>query len=348
MSVSIQAHDIGTAGVAYTFSDTNWSPTHAADAAAMVQAAQNMVVAASDRLSAALQTLAQAMRELAALEPPKPGPDGKVDQAAQAAYEQRVRDAKAKIARANDGVARANFAFRTAMEALDRANMMLPVARERDDAQRRVFEESKRLAEERQRQVDNAMRDALAASRELEAKDPEVGWAWDTVRTAGRDVNGGDMRLAGYLNGTRPKLEVATVEQTRHASATMGSGFVIGPSAAPRPPTTDAFVGKPSPGTAASRSIASKPNSHGLEVEGPLERTLQARSTAIATMLARGAIRVRVASSFDWGTLRGADNAAQIAALLRTRANDAQTQGNSDDAAVWLAAAERVAPTLLH
>jgi hypothetical protein len=138
-----------------------------AGAADMVTSAQAMLVSAAFKMDSALAALSAAFAELAAILPPQAGPDGKVDPAAQQAYEAKRRAAEAKVGRANQDVLKANYDYRNAVEALDRANMMLPVAQEREDAQRRALEESSRLVQERQRRIDDAMRHALEAAHDV-------------------------------------------------------------------------------------------------------------------------------------------------------------------------------------
>ncbi|HSI04699.1 MAG TPA: hypothetical protein VLC93_09495, partial [Myxococcota bacterium] len=311
----------------YVFSDPATANGNAANALEMVKSAQAMVISAAFKMDSALAALNAALAELAAIGPPQPGPDGKVDPAAQQAYEAKKRAAEAKVSRANQDVLKANYEYRTSVEALDRANMMLPVAQERDDAERRAFEESRRLVQERQRQIDDAMRQALEASREVEKMHPNTYWAWDTIRTVARDVNQGDMRLGQYLDGKRERMEIKTLEQQRAAAAQ--SLAVFGPSA---PATASDRFSAPRP---TGRPLTVAPAPTGLASNDDAKPSIDSKGKAVESLLRTGRMNAASARAQDWKPLGRAANADAIVGLLRIQlANAAPTDQNTWQSAI--------------
>ncbi len=325
MGVSIEIVNVMT-GTGYVFSDPATANGNAANALEMVKSAQAMVTSAAFKMDAALAALNAALRELAAILPPEPGPDGKVDPAAQQAYEAKKRDAEAKVSRANQDLSKANYEYRTSVEALDRANMMLPVAQERDEAQRRAFEESRRLVQERQRQIDDAMRQALEASRDAEKSHPTTYWAWDTIRTVARDVNQGDMRLGQYLDGKRERMDIKTLEQQRAAAAQ--SLAVFGPSA---PASSSDRMSAPRP---ASMPLVVTPKPTGLASNDEAKPTIDAKGKAAETLLRTGRMNAASARAQEWKPLARAANAETIVGLLRVQLAAAQP----NDRGTWQSA----------
>lgn len=337
MGVSIQITSLLSAGTAYVFSDPASANGNTANALEMVKTAQLMVDSAAMKMQACLEALNAALAELAALSPPKPGEDGKVDQAAQQAYEQALNAAKAKVGKANQELYKANFEYRTAVEALDRANMMLPVAQERDAAQQRAFEDSKKMVEEAQKRIDEAMRQALESAKAVEKSQPNEYWAWDAIRSVARDVGQGDMRLAQYLDGKKARQDIKTVEQQRAAAgqsqAVFGGTATIPNTAAPK---TDSYAGTTAtPKKQAQKKLNNVPRKTGLNVSDNAQVGIATRGKTIEALLRKGTLTADAAKFQDWKALGGAPNAGALVQLLTGAVNNAATDA---ERAVWQSA----------